>query len=91
LIQSAAIEIDKAERLTKASGNHFARKITARGAGNQGHIEFVDGKYEITAASGTLKSKAEADIADGMEHGKWAVVKHLNRFTPGYDVQVEWK
>ena len=91
MIQIAALETDKAERLIKALCNHFARKITARYEGNKGYIEFGDGKCEITATSSTLTFQAEAEDVDGLDHVKRAVVKHLQRFTTGEDVQFDWK
>ena len=91
MIQIAALETDKAERLMKALCNHFARKITARYEGNKGYIEFGDGKCEITATSSTLTFQAEAEDVDGLDHVKRAVVKHLQRFTTGEDVQFDWK
>ena len=91
MIQIAALETDKAERLIKALCNHFARKITARYEGNKGYIEFGDGKCEITATSSTLTFQAEAEDVDGLDHVKRAVVKHLQRFTNGEDVQFDWK
>lgn len=91
MIQIAALETDKAERLMKALCNHFARKITARYEGNKGYIEFGDGKCEITATSSTLTFQAEAEDVDGLDHVKRAVVKHLQRFTNGEDVQFDWK
>ena len=91
MIQIAALETDNAERLMKALCNHFARKITARYEGNKGYIEFGDGKCEITATSSTLTFQAEAEDVDGLDHVKRAVVKHLQRFTTGEDVQFDWK
>jgi hypothetical protein len=89
--QIATIETNKAERLMKALCNHFARKITAKYEGNKGYIEFGDGKCEIVATSSTLTFQAEADDADGLDHVKRAVVKHLQRFIPGEDIQIIWK
>ena len=91
MIQIATLPTDKAERLMKALCNHFARKITAHYEGNKGYIEFVDGKCELTATSSTLKFQAEADHADGLDHVKRAVVKHLQRFSPGENIQFDWK
>ncbi len=91
MIQIATIETDKAERLMKALCNHFARKITARYEGDKGYIQFGDGKCEITATSSTLIFQAEADNADGLDHVKRAVVKHLQCFTPEEDIQINWK
>jgi len=91
MIQIATIETDKAKRLMKALCNHFARKITAKYEGNKGYLEFGDGKCELTATSSTLKFQVEADNADGLEHMKRAVVKHLQRFIPGEDIQIIWK
>ena len=91
MIQIATIETSKAGRLMKALCNHFARKITARYEGDKGYIEFGDGKCEITATSSALKFQAEADTADGLEHVKRAVVKHLLRFSPEDDFQINWK
>ena len=91
MIQIATIETNKAERLMKALCNHFARKITARYEGDKGYIEFGDGKCEITATSSTLKFQVEADNADGLDHVKGAVVKHLLRFTPEDNFQINWR
>jgi len=91
MIQISTIETDKAERLMKALCNHFARKITARYEGDKGYIEFGDGKCEITATSSTLKFQVEADNADGLDHVKGAVVKHLLRFTPEDNFQINWR
>ena len=91
MIQIAAIETDKAERLMKALCNHFARKINARYAVDKGYIEFEDGKCELTATSSLLKFRIEAETAEGLDHVKRAVVKHLERFTPGEDLQIVWK
>jgi len=91
MIQTATIEINKAERLMKALCNHFARKITARYEGNKGYIEFGDGKCEIVATSKTLKFQVEANNVEGLDHVKRAVKKHLLRFTPGEDIQFDWK
>jgi hypothetical protein len=91
MIQIATIETDKAERLMKALCNHFARKITACYEGNKGYIEFPDGKCEITATSSALTFQAEAENADGLTHVMQAVAKHLLRFTPGEDIQFNWR
>ena len=91
MIQVATIETDKAERLMKALCNHFARKRTAGYEGNKGFIDFGDGKCELTATSSTLIFQAEADTADGLNHVKRAVDKHLQRFTPEDDIQIVWK
>ena len=91
MIQIATLKTDKAERLMKALCNHFARKITARYEGNEGFIEFGDGKCEITANSSTLIFQADADDVDCLDHVKRAVEKHLLRFTPGEDIQFDWK
>jgi uncharacterized protein len=90
MIQIATIDTDKAERLMRALCNHFARKTTARYEGDKGHIEFGDGECEITVTSSSLKFQAEADTADGLDHVKRAVVKHLQRFTPEEDIQISW-
>ena len=90
MIQITTIETDKAERLMKALCNHFARKRTARYEGNKGYIEFGDGKCEITATSSTLEFQVESDTADGLEHVKRAVTKHLLHFTPEEDLQINW-
>ena len=91
MIQIAIVETDKAERLLKALCNHFARKRTASYEGNKGFIDFGDGKCKLTAAVGTLIFQAEADTIDGLEHVKRAVDKHLGRFTPGEELQVNWE
>ena len=91
MIQITTIETVKAERLMKALSNHFARKITARYEGNKGYIEFGDGKCEITATSSTLEFQAEADNADGLDHVKRAVGKHLLRFSPEDNFQLNWQ
>jgi len=91
MIQIAVIETDKAERLMKALCNHFAQKTTAWYEGDKGDIEFGDGKCEITATSSMLKFQAEADTADGLDHVKQAVDKHLLRFTPEDNFQLNWR
>ena len=91
MIQIATIETNRAERLMKALCNHFARKITARYEGDKGYIEFGDGDCEITATSSTLKFQVEADNAEGLDHVKQVVVKHLLRFTPEDDFQIIWR
>jgi uncharacterized protein len=91
MIQIAAIETNKAERLMKALCNHFAHKITARYEGNKGYIEFGDGKCEITTTSSRLTFQAEAENADGLEHVKRAVANHLLHFTPEEDIQFIWE
>ena len=91
MIQIATLETDKAERLMKALCNHFARKITARYEGNKGYIKFGDGQCEITTTSNKLKFQIEADNADGLDHVKQAVKKHLLRFTSGEDIQFDWE
>ena len=91
MIQIATIETSKAERFMKALCNHFARKVTARYEGDKGYIEFGDGKCEITATSSALKFQVEAETAEGLDHVKRAVVKHLERFTPGEDIHIIWE
>jgi uncharacterized protein len=91
MIQIATIETDKAERLMKALCNHFARKINARYEGDKGYIEFTDGKCKITATSRMLIFQAEAETANGLDHVKLAVDKHLVRFTPEDNFQFNWR
>jgi uncharacterized protein len=91
MIQIATIETSKAERFMKALCNHFARKIAARYEGDKGYIEFGNGKCEITATSSALKFQAEAETAEGLDHVKRAVVKHLVRFMPPEDIQIIWE
>ena len=74
----------------KALCNHFARKRTASYEGNKGFIDFGDGKCEITATSSALEFLANAETADGLDHVKRAVEKHLVRFTPEDDFQIDW-
>jgi hypothetical protein len=90
MIKISTIETDKAERLMKALCNHFARKITARYEGDKGYIEFGDGKCEITSTPSMLIFQAEADTADGLDHVKRAVEKHLLRFSPEDNFQIHW-
>jgi uncharacterized protein len=90
MIQLATIETNKAERLMKALCNHFARKITARYEGDKGYIDFGDGKCEIIATPGMLKFQAEADTADGLDHVKRTISKHLSRFAPEDNFQFNW-
>ena len=90
MIQTAMIEMNKAERLMKALCNHFARKITARYEGNKGYIEFGDGKCVITSTSSTLTFQAASETADGLEHVKRAVTNHFLRFTPDDNFQINW-
>jgi uncharacterized protein len=91
MIETAIIETDKAERLMKALCNHFARKITASYEGKKGYIVFGDGRCDITAALSTLKFQAEAETAEGLDHVKRAMANHLQRFTPGEELQLSWK
>jgi len=91
MIQIATINTNRADRLMKALCNHFTRKIAARYEGYKGYIEFGDGKCEVIATSSTLEFKAEADTVEGLEHVKRAVVKHLLRFSPKDNFQVDWK
>jgi uncharacterized protein len=91
MIQIATIETNKAERLMKALCNHFARKITARYEGDKGYIEFGDGKCEVTVTSNTLTLQVEAENADSLSRVERVVVDHLPRFTPGEDIQINWR
>jgi predicted peptidase len=91
MIQFACIETNKAERLMKALCNHFARKIIARYEGDKGYIEFGDGKCEITASTVTLTLQVEAENVDSLSRVEHVVVEHLLRFTPGEDIQINWK
>jgi len=91
MIQIVTLETDEAQRFMKALCNHFARKRTASYEGDKGFIDFGDGKCEILATSNMLEFKALADHEDGLEHVKQAVSKHLHRFTPGEDIQLDWR
>lgn len=75
----------------KALCNHFARKINARYEGNKGYTEFGDGKCKISTTSRTLTFQAESHTAEGLEHVRRAVGNHLGRFTPGEEIQINWK
>ena len=91
MIQIADIETNKAERLTKALCNHFARKITARYEENKGYIEFGDGKCEITATPSIMRLQVEAENADNLVRVERVVVEHLLRFTPDEEIHVNWR
>jgi len=91
MIQIAIVKTDKAERLMKALCNHFNRKRTARYEGDKGYINFGDGKCELTATPAELRFQAEAEQAEGLDHVKQAVEKHLMRFTPEDNYQLLWR
>ena len=91
MIQIATIDTNKAERFMRALCNHFSRKRTAHYEEHKGYIDFGDGKCEITATSSLLTFQAEANTLEGLAHVKRAIEKHLLHFTPGEDLQFDWK
>ena len=90
MIQEATIQTDKAERIMKTVCNHFARKTTASYEGNKGYVEFGDGKCEITVTSNTMLLQLSADNVDNLSRVQNVVVKHLLRFAPGENLQINW-
>lgn len=88
--QTSNIETEKAERLMKALCNHFARKITASYAGNQGQIEFGEGKCIVTASPTALTLQVDAENAENLSRVRQVVVSHLLRFAPEDNLEVTW-
>ena len=86
----ATIETNKAERLMKALCNHFAQRITASYEGDKGYIEFQDGKCEIAVTPNTMTLQFEAENADNLSRLQEVIVDHLQRFTPGENIQINW-
>jgi hypothetical protein len=91
MISVVMLETTRAERLMKALCNHFARKVFARYEGNEGYIDFGDGECGIRVTPGMMQFQAQAETAEGLEHVKRAVSKHLGHFTPGEEIQLTWK
>ncbi len=91
MIRIATVETEKAERLMKALCNHFARKTTASYEGNQGHIEFRDGKCDLTATAGTLTLRLEAESPESMARIERVAIDHLLRFAAEDNLQVTWQ
>ena len=91
MIHIGTIETTKAERLMKALCNHFAQRITARYEGDKGFIEFQAGKCEISVTPSTMTLQFEAENADNMSRLQEVIVDHLLRFTPGENIQINWK
>lgn len=88
MIRIATVETEKAERLMKALCNHFARKTTAGYEGNQGHIQFRDGRCDLTATASTLTLQLEADNLESLARVERVAVDHLLRFAADEDLQI---
>ena len=91
MIRIATIETDKAERLMKALCNHFARKTTAGYEGDHGHIQFRDGRCDLTATASTLTLQLEADNPESMARVERVAVDHLLRFAADDNLQISWQ
>ncbi|WP_194895483.1 DUF2218 domain-containing protein [Catenulispora pinisilvae] len=93
MIESVAnVPTERPERYLKQLLAHLGREVDAEQAedGRSGALTFCSGNCTLTAQSGALYMKAQADDIERLAAVENVVARHLVRFGEKDELVVEW-